>query len=549
VNRLKLWLYALIVLAAVAGLALQASTDLVARALDDVDASLRAAAERAASTQRLMAAEAAAVVQLAARDDAFARLAGEAAERAGPPPRGRRRPPPPTAAQRAARQAAFERAAQSAIQAAAKALAVSLPEGFGFAASNREAVAERLREGKGRVGRETGAFLREVASGKLRRATLRLEEALWLAVGTPAADGAAVALYLPFDDRWAKALAAATGTEVAIRADQVGHVGTVPAESILPAAVEATKAPGVVSVGSLPRLVPRVDLPVKIPPLPLLAIEAPARRAVAVPVEGVAKAFVILSLPTAPRLEPAVRLQWMALAGIAVALLLALAFGLWLRGEAPAQIPEALVEAAQRIEGGDLAARAPALAGRLGTIASALNATAEAAARAAVATPDTLGAPHAAPETSASAFEFPLRAGAAAPVPAPAAVLSTTSKLDGGDLLGDGFRAEPEPSFPAPPPRRAPAPAVASAPAPAPIAAPPPRTADGEEAEWQDVFQEFLRVRTECGEPAEGLTYDKFRVKLERNRDQLVQKYGCRSVRFQVYVKEGRAALKATPVR
>jgi hypothetical protein len=56
-------------------------------------------------------------------------------------------------------------------------------------------------------------------------------------------------------------------------------------------------------------------------------------------------------------------------------------------------------------------------------------------------------------------------------------------------------------------------------------------------------------VRTECGEPAEGLTYDKFRVKLERNRDQLVQKYGCRSVRFQVYVKEGRAALKATPVR
>jgi len=28
-----------------------------------------------------------------------------------------------------------------------------------------------------------------------------------------------------------------------------------------------------------------------------------------------------------------------------------------------------------------------------------------------------------------------------------------------------------------------------------------------------------------------------------------VQKYGCRTVRFQVYVKDGRAALKATPVR
>jgi hypothetical protein len=56
-------------------------------------------------------------------------------------------------------------------------------------------------------------------------------------------------------------------------------------------------------------------------------------------------------------------------------------------------------------------------------------------------------------------------------------------------------------------------------------------------------------VRVKCGEPSEGLTYDKFRLKLEKNKEQLVQKYGCRTVRFQVYVKEGRAALKATPVR
>ena len=543
-NRLKLWLYALVVLAAVAGLALYASTDLVARALGDMDASLRAAADRAGYAQRLMAAEAAAVVQLAARDDGLARLAGEAAERAGPPPRGRKRPPPPTAAQRAARQAALEKAAQSALQTAARALSVTLPEGFGFAAANREGIADRVQAGKGRSGRETAAFLREVASGKLRRTTLRVEETLWLVVGAPAADGAAVALYLPYDDRWAKGLADATGAEVAIQADQVRHVGTVPAESILPAAMEATRASGVVGVGSLPRIVPRLALPVKVPPLPLLAVTAPARRAVAVPVEGAAKAFVILSLAAAPRLEPAVRLQWIALVGIAVALVLALPFGLWLRTEARVQIPEALVEAAQRIEGGDLSARAPALAGKLGTIASALNAMAEAAARAAVATPDTLGGAYAAPETSASAFELPLRSG---PGQAPTPAVSTTSKLDGGELLGDSFRAEPEPTFPAPPPRRVPAPAPA--PAPAPRAAPAPPAASGEEAEWEDVFQDFLRVRVECGEPAEGLSYEKFRVKLEKNKDQLVQKYGCRTVRFQVYVKEGRAALKATPVR
>jgi hypothetical protein len=38
-------------------------------------------------------------------------------------------------------------------------------------------------------------------------------------------------------------------------------------------------------------------------------------------------------------------------------------------------------------------------------------------------------------------------------------------------------------------------------------------------------------------------------TKLIRNREQLVKKYQCRTVRFQVYEKDGKAALKATPVR
>ena len=37
--------------------------------------------------------------------------------------------------------------------------------------------------------------------------------------------------------------------------------------------------------------------------------------------------------------------------------------------------------------------------------------------------------------------------------------------------------------------------------------------------------------------------------KLRKNREQLVQKYACRTVRFAVYVKDGKAALKATPVK
>lgn len=70
-----------------------------------------------------------------------------------------------------------------------------------------------------------------------------------------------------------------------------------------------------------------------------------------------------------------------------------------------------------------------------------------------------------------------------------------------------------------------------------------------EERHFQDVFKEFVATREKCGEPADGLTYDKFKAKLLKNKEQLVQKYNCKSVRFQVYVKDGKAALKASPVK
>ncbi|MBM7117956.1 MXAN_5187 family protein [Archangium primigenium] len=70
-----------------------------------------------------------------------------------------------------------------------------------------------------------------------------------------------------------------------------------------------------------------------------------------------------------------------------------------------------------------------------------------------------------------------------------------------------------------------------------------------EEQHFQDVFREFVVTREHCGEAQDGLTYDKFVAKLRKNKEQLVQKYACKTVRFQVYVKEGKAALKATPVK
>jgi len=70
-----------------------------------------------------------------------------------------------------------------------------------------------------------------------------------------------------------------------------------------------------------------------------------------------------------------------------------------------------------------------------------------------------------------------------------------------------------------------------------------------EEAEWRIVYEDFIRTKKQCGESTEGLTFAKFQHTLRKNRDALIQRHGCKRVRFSVYVKEGRASLKATPVK
>lgn len=70
-----------------------------------------------------------------------------------------------------------------------------------------------------------------------------------------------------------------------------------------------------------------------------------------------------------------------------------------------------------------------------------------------------------------------------------------------------------------------------------------------DEAQFREIYEQFLTLRAQCGEPPTALTYEGFVHKLRMNREQLMQKYNCASVRFQVYVKEGKAALKATPIR
>jgi hypothetical protein len=74
-------------------------------------------------------------------------------------------------------------------------------------------------------------------------------------------------------------------------------------------------------------------------------------------------------------------------------------------------------------------------------------------------------------------------------------------------------------------------------------------TSADETAEWLSVYDDFVRTKRQCGEPVDGLTFEKFSHTLKKNRDALVQRHACRRVRFSVYVKDGRASLKATPVK
>jgi hypothetical protein len=82
---------------------------------------------------------------------------------------------------------------------------------------------------------------------------------------------------------------------------------------------------------------------------------------------------------------------------------------------------------------------------------------------------------------------------------------------------------------------------------PAPIAPTP--SGNTVDPYFNQVFEQFVAVKKSCGEPTAGLTYTKFSEKLVKNREDLMAKTGCKEVRFTVYVKDGKAALKATPVK
>lgn len=76
------------------------------------------------------------------------------------------------------------------------------------------------------------------------------------------------------------------------------------------------------------------------------------------------------------------------------------------------------------------------------------------------------------------------------------------------------------------------------------------QTAEGDvNPEWRHVFEDFLATKQQCGESIASLTYEKFEVTLRKNQQAIIDRHGVSSVKFSVYVKDGKAALKASPIR
>jgi len=78
-------------------------------------------------------------------------------------------------------------------------------------------------------------------------------------------------------------------------------------------------------------------------------------------------------------------------------------------------------------------------------------------------------------------------------------------------------------------------------------AAPGPRPAD--EDDLDALFQAFVSAREATGQGTAGLSRERLASQLAEQRAALRERYGVSAVRFRVVVEDGRAKLKATPIR
>ena len=565
-NRLKVWLYTVLVaLAGAAGL-FALSRGLTRSTQDQLDRQVSACAAQADARLQLVAEHAGRVAERMARDPALLQaLTAEASE-----------------AELARALAAAERGDPG--EAAGPTVAAVGSRGPARFAHPSPATELEPLLSVAREGRRVEAYL--LARGALHQV-----------VALPVGLGAAVAVAVPASAAWLRQARAATSCELTVVAAGKPVASTLPADQAALVARAARAGIGAaVGAGALSPQPLSLPWKLPLPALPLLFAQASAHRVGAIALEGVPAGALVLSQEVAGAMSPIVTYGWVGLAALVLLFLVGFVVGIFVTDGSHVAFPKELLIAADRIGRGDFSARAPVLAGRLGTIAGALNRAAEAAwtPPAPVPPADTGSAPLGVDALSglpSAAPASPFRASPAAAEPAswavqrevvasaesvpPPAEQGTAEPPAEEGGASDAAPGEPveahggETAAPAnawlePPatasrdggaaPGTAPRPPLRDRTSPDFFGVPPAEPAgyalgDEDEEHWKTVYQDFLRVRTDCGESQEGVTYERFREKLHKNRDQLAERYGCRTVRFQVYVKEGKAALKASPVR
>ena len=146
-----------------------------------------------------------------------------------------------------------------------------------------------------------------------------------------------------------------------------------------------------------------------------------------------------------------------------------------------------------------------------------------------------------APERRVSSASFKFADAESASVPPPPPVAASPAPTTGPQAIPTG--AGPKPPAPAMPQVPAATGPQATEGAVARL------TAEEERAYFQDIYQQFVGLKQKLGEPVDQVTFDRFEVTLKKNRDTLMARYSCNQVRFQIYEKDGKASLKATPVK
>ncbi|HEX9290937.1 MAG TPA: MXAN_5187 family protein [Anaeromyxobacteraceae bacterium] len=548
-NRLKVWLYMALLLGAGTGNLYFLSRWLTDRALAQIDHDLRTAATQVDARSQLLASEAAQLADVISRDPSVAQALSPGIEGdAGA-------------------------AAQTALEALRGSRANAGP-GLLVATAGRSRRSFRVNGRPIQAEAQADVLLSEAAAELVRReGHVLVGDALYYVVAVPAARGASVGVGVPVSPAWLGLLRASTGADLTVLLERRVVRSTLsPQASAIVASAASAAAGQPVAAGKLAPQELTFPAPVPVMALPLPFASAPAFRVEAIALKGLPGGVLVLSEATGPLLAPVVSYVWGAAAALVLLVLVGVGVALLVTNEQKTLVPKELLAAADRVARGDFAARAPAMLGALGTVATALNRATAVAEHAAQVPgrPDDVAAPNAQGGTSAPGRRVGAPGPAEAVEPAGRSLAAVDvaaaerAPLDRVDGAAGNADVEPEAQRGAPPPPNPVATAKrvetrtedllklsvpeADARATPGLPAEAERRTD-DEAHWQAVYEEFLRVRETCGEPRAGVPYDRFREKLQRNRDQLMEKYACRTVRFQVYVKEGKAALKASPLR